>query len=67
MPNSDSHKNVEDLPYALALIRVVLEAAADGLLATDEQGRITSWNTKFVAMWGPPQELVALRGMFKKS
>jgi len=65
MPNSDSHKNVEDLPYALALIRVVLEAAADGLLATDEQGRITSWNTKFVAMWGPPQELVALRDVQK--
>ena len=65
MPKSDSKKNEEILPYALALIRATLEATADGMLATDEQGRITSWNTKFVEMWGTPQELVALRDVQK--
>ena len=65
MPYSDSKQNEDDLPYTLALIRAMLEAAADGMLATDEQGQITSWNTKFVAMWGPPQELVALRDVQK--
>jgi PAS domain S-box-containing protein len=64
MPNSDSNKNVDSLPYALALIRATLEAAADGILAI-EGGRITNWNTKFVAMWGMPLELVALRDVQK--
>ena len=64
MPNSDSKKNVESLPYALALIRATLEATADGILAIEE-GRITNWNTKFVAMWGMPLELVALRDVQK--
>src|SRR3984893_12782574 len=64
MPNSDFNKNVESLPYALALIRATLEATADAILATEE-GRITNWNTKFVAMWGMPLELVALRNVQK--
>ena len=64
MPNSDFNKNVESLPYALALIRATLEATADAILATEE-GRITNWNTKFVAMWGMPLELVALRDVQK--
>ena len=64
MPNSDSKKNVESLPYALALIRATLEATADAILAIEE-GRITNWNTKFVAMWGMPLELVALRNVQK--
>jgi PAS domain S-box-containing protein len=65
MPNSDSKENVESLPYALALLRATLEATADGILATDSEGRITSWNTKFVAMWGMPPELIALRDVQK--
>ena len=64
MPNNDSKKNVESLPYALALIRATLEATADAILAIEE-GRITNWNTKFVAMWGMPLELVALRDVQK--
>ena len=65
MPNSDSKENVESLPYALALLRATLEATADGILATDREGRISSWNTKFVAMWGMPLELIALRDVQK--
>src|SRR6267154_2696199 len=64
MPNSDFKKNVESLSYALALIRATLEATTDAILATEE-GRITDWNTKFVAMWGMPLELVALRDVQK--
>ena len=64
MPNNDSKKNVESLPYALALIRATLEATADAILAIEER-RITNWNTKFVAMWGMPLELVALRDVQK--
>lgn len=64
MPTNDSKKNVESLPYALALIRATLEATADAILAIEE-GQITNWNTKFVAMWGMPLELVALRDVQK--
>jgi PAS domain S-box-containing protein len=64
MPNNDSKKNVESLPYALALIRATMEATADAILAIEE-GRITNWNAKFVAMWGMPLELVALRDVQK--
>jgi PAS domain S-box-containing protein len=64
MAANDSKKNVESLPYALALIRATLEATADAILAIEE-GRITNWNTKFVAMWGMPLELVALRDVQK--
>jgi PAS domain S-box-containing protein len=66
MPTNDSKKNVESLPYALALIRATLEATADAILAIEE-GQITNWNTKFVAMWGMPLELVALRDVQKVS
>jgi PAS domain S-box-containing protein len=65
MPDSDSRKKEEDLPYPLALIRAMLEAAPDGMLATDEKGQITCWNTKFVETWGTPLELVALRDVQK--
>src|SRR3984893_7301694 len=64
MPNNDSKKNVESLPYALALIRATMKATADAILAIEE-GRITNWNAKFVAMWGMPLELVALRDVQK--
>ena len=53
----DSSKNSEELAYALAVTRATLEAAADGILAADEQGRVTSLNTRFLEMWRMPQEL----------
>jgi PAS domain S-box-containing protein len=65
MLDSDSRKKEEDLPYRLALIRAMLEATPDGMLATDEKGQITCWNTTFVEMWGTPPELVALRDVQK--
>jgi PAS domain S-box-containing protein len=65
MPDSDSRKKEEDLPYPLVLIRAMLEATPDGMLATDEKGQITCWNTKFVETWGTPPELVAQRDVQK--
>ena len=62
MPNK---KNEDKLANALAVMRATLEATADGILATDEQGRITSFNTKFVEMWAIPQELINLRDIKK--
>ena len=65
MPRIDSKDNAEELAYALAVMRAILEATADGILATDEQGRITNLNTKFVKMWSMPPELIDLRDIQK--
>jgi len=46
-------------------LRAALEGAADGVVSTDEQGRVTSWNKKFLNIWGLPEELVSLRDIQK--
>jgi PAS domain S-box-containing protein len=65
MPKKDFKKEAEEGAYALALMRATLEAAADGIVATDEEGRITNWNAKFVEIFGLPEELIALRDIKK--
>ena len=65
MPRIDPKDNAEELAYAMAVMRGTLEATADGILATDEHGRITNLNTKFVEMWRMPQESVDLRDVQK--
>jgi PAS domain-containing protein len=57
----DFTKNAEGSGYALVVARAMLEAAADGILATGEHGRVIGLNTKFLEMWRIPEELVELR------
>jgi PAS domain S-box-containing protein len=61
MSNSDSKKKADELATAVT----ALEGAAVGIVSTDEQGRVTSWNKKFLNIWGLPQELVSLRDIQK--
>src|SRR5215469_11808770 len=61
MPQIDSQEKAEELAIALALTRAMMEAAADGILATDTRGGITNLNAKFVELWGFSQELVDQR------
>src|SRR6516162_6834073 len=42
-----------------------LEGVADGVVSTDEQGHVTSWNAKFLNIWGLSEELVSLRDIQK--
>src|SRR5215469_9281023 len=65
MSKSDSTKKADDLATAVTLLRAALEGAADGVVSTDEQGRVTSWNKKFLNIWGLPEELVSLRDIRK--
>jgi PAS domain-containing protein len=42
MSKSDSRKETDELATAVTGLRAALEGAADGVVSTDEQGRITS-------------------------
>jgi len=65
MSKSDSTKKTDELAGAVTTLRAALEGAADGVVSTDEQGRVTSWNRKFLNIWGLPEELVASRDIQK--
>lgn len=51
-------KRTEELARSLALVRATLESTADGILATDQSGRLTEYNEKFVELWGLPREVM---------
>ncbi len=54
------HKRAEaELRDTLSLLSATLDSTADGILVVDHQGRIRSWNQKFVEMWRLPEQVLA--------
>src|ERR1700687_2463745 len=53
-----SHGELEPL---ISLLRATLESTADGLLVVDREGRISTFNGQFTAMWRIPPEVLAAR------
>ena len=51
----------EDVEQTLSLLKATLEASADGILVVDNDGRIVSFNRKFVEMWRIPEGVIASR------
>ena len=49
------------LDGALSLLTATLDATADGILVVDVDGRISSYNERFVDMWGIPRDILASR------
>ena len=49
-------QRTKELATALAIMRATLEATTDGILVTDENGKVTDFNDKFLAMWKIPRE-----------
>jgi PAS domain S-box-containing protein len=47
------------LAESLSLLNATLESTADGILVVDLQGKIASYNAKFVEMWRLPHDLLA--------
>jgi two-component system cell cycle sensor histidine kinase/response regulator CckA len=61
-----THNDVElELRAALAMHQATLEAAAEGIVVTDERGCITSVNQRFFDMWRMPPEVSSSKE-FKK-
>jgi PAS domain S-box-containing protein len=44
-------KRSAELARSLALVRATLESTADGILATDQEGRVTECNRRFIETW----------------
>jgi len=49
------------IKYALSLLNATLESTADGILVVDREGKIVSFNQKFVHMWHIPESIIASR------
>lgn len=49
-----------ELEKSLSLLRATLESTADGILVVDKDGKITSFNRKFAAMWDIPDSVLEL-------
>ena len=50
-----------DLEESLSLLTATLESTADGILVVDLEGRIVSFNQKFLELWNIPNEIVESR------
>jgi signal transduction histidine kinase/ActR/RegA family two-component response regulator len=44
-------QKTEELAHSLSMMRATLDATTDGILVTDENGKITDFNTKFTELW----------------
>jgi len=54
-------KKAEELAFWNGLLAAQIEHAPDGVLVVDEQGKMISFNQRFVSMWGIPEEIVRSR------
>ncbi len=50
-----------ELERSLALLRATLESTEDGILVVDNDGRVVTYNRKFMDMWGIPDLVMATR------
>jgi two-component system, sensor histidine kinase and response regulator len=60
-PNPDplERRTEEALRRSLSLLRATLDSTADGILVVDREGKVTSFNRKFLSLWKIPQSLAA--------
>jgi signal transduction histidine kinase/ActR/RegA family two-component response regulator len=57
--NDALESRTDELVQTLSLMQATFEATADGLLVTDEQGRVKAYNRKFLEIWSLSEGSVA--------
>jgi PAS domain S-box-containing protein len=57
--NEALEARTRELADALSVMQATLESTADGILVTDRAGRVTTFNQKFLEIWGLPHDTVA--------
>jgi len=57
--NEALEARTRELADALSVMKATLESTADGILVTDRAGRVTTFNQKFLEIWGLPHDTVA--------
>jgi PAS domain S-box-containing protein len=51
-------RKTEERAHSLSMMRATLESTTDGILVTDEAGKLTGFNEKYIQMWGMPREIM---------
>lgn len=51
-------KNAEELNRSLSMLEAIIESSPDGLLVTDENGKIICYNQLYLKMWSMPRDLI---------
>src|SRR5271157_3826713 len=49
---------MRELAQALVIMRAILESTTDAILVTDEKGKVTDFNEKYIDMWKVPREVM---------
>ncbi|MDA3886247.1 MAG: PAS domain S-box protein [Candidatus Delongbacteria bacterium] len=58
---TDRKKAEDKLHYSNTILKTQQEVSVDGILVVDEKGRVTSFNQRFLKMWGIPDDLIESR------
>jgi PAS domain S-box-containing protein len=56
--NQALETRTRELADALSVMKATLESTADGILVTDGAGRVTTFNQRFLEIWGLPPDTV---------
>ena len=56
--NEALEQRTRELAHALMIMRATLESTTDAILVTDEEGKVTDFNDKYIDMWKIPREVL---------
>jgi PAS domain S-box-containing protein len=56
--NEALSQRTRELAQALVIMRATLESTTDAILVTDEEGKVTHFNDKYLDIWKMPREVV---------